>query len=37
MSDGSGRAVVAQDLVKTWAPADKNQSETWFLDTGVQF
>jgi len=37
VTDGSGRAVVAQDAIKTWAPADSSQSENWFIDTGVQF
>ncbi len=37
ITDGSGRAVVAKEVIKTWAPADKSQSETWFIDTGVQF
>ena len=37
VSDGSGRAVVANEVIKTWAPVDKSQSETWFVDTGVQF
>ena len=37
VSDGSGRAVVANEVIKTWAPADTSQSETWFVDTGVQF
>lgn len=37
ISDGSGRAVTAKDVIKAWAPTDKSQSETWFIDTGVQF
>jgi len=37
ISDGSGRAVVAQNAVKTWAPADSSLSDNWFIDTGVQF
>jgi hypothetical protein len=36
-TDGGGRVVVAQDLIKAWAPSDKALSEMWFLDTGVQF
>ncbi len=37
ISDGSGRAVVAKDVIKAWAPTDTSQSQTWFIDTGVQF
>ena len=37
VSDGSGRAVVAKDVIKTWAPDDKSLSEAWYIDTGVQF
>lgn len=37
VSDGSGRAVVAKDVIKTWAPADTSLTENWFIDTGVQF
>jgi len=37
VSDGSGRAVVAKDVIKTWAPTDTSLSENWFIDTGVQF
>jgi len=36
-TDGGGRVLVAQDLIKAWAPSDKALSEMWFLDTGVQF
>jgi hypothetical protein len=37
ISDGSGRALVAQGVIKAWAPTDTSQSENWFIDTGVQF
>jgi hypothetical protein len=37
ISDGSGRSVVAKDVIKAWTPSDKSQSESWFIDTGVQF
>jgi Expansin C-terminal domain len=37
VTDGSGRAVVAKDVIKTFAPADSSLSENWFIDTGVQF
>ena len=37
ISAGSGRAVVAANVIKTWAPTDTSQSENWFIDTGVQF
>ena len=37
VTDGSGRALVAPEVIKTWAPTDSSQSETWFIDTGVQF
>jgi expansin (peptidoglycan-binding protein) len=37
LTDGSGRSLVAQDVIKTWSPADSSLSEIWFIDTGVQF
>ena len=37
ISDGSGRALVAQGVINAWAPTDTSQSENWFIDTGVQF
>jgi hypothetical protein len=37
VTDGSGRAVVAQDVIKAWKPADSSLSENWFIDTDVQF
>jgi hypothetical protein len=37
VTDASGRAVVAKDVIKTFAPTDSSQSQTWFIDTGVQF
>jgi Expansin C-terminal domain len=37
VTDGSGRALVAKDAIKTWAPVDTSLSENWFIDTGVQF
>lgn len=37
ISDGSGRSLVAQDVIKANAPSDTSQSESWFIDTGVQF
>jgi hypothetical protein len=37
ISDGSGRALVAKDAIKAWAPADKSLEQMWFIDTGVQF
>jgi hypothetical protein len=35
--DGSGRSVVAKDIIKAWAPADKSLNDNWFIDLGVQF
>jgi hypothetical protein len=37
ISDGSGRSVLAKDVIKAWAPSDQSQSQNWFIDTGVQF
>ncbi len=37
VTDGSGRSIVAQDVIKAWAPSDSSQTETWYIDTGVQF
>ncbi len=37
ITDGSGRALVATDVIKAWAPSDSSQTETWYIDTGVQF
>ena len=37
IADGSGQYVTAKDVVKAWAPSDSSQSETWFIDLGVQF
>jgi len=35
--DGSGRSVVAKDIIKAWAPSDTSLTENWFIDLGVQF
>jgi hypothetical protein len=37
ITDGSGRSVLAKDVIKAWAPSDQSQSQLWFIDTGVQF
>ena len=37
VTDGSGRALVAKDVIKAFKPADSTLSESWFIDTGVQF
>ena len=37
VTDGSGKALVAKDAIKAWAPTDKTLSENWFIDTGAQF
>ncbi len=33
----SGRSVVAEGAIKSWAPADSAQIDTYYIDTGVQF
>jgi len=37
ISDGSGRSVVAVDVIKAWSPTDTSLADNWFIDTGVQF
>jgi hypothetical protein len=37
ITDGSGRAVVANSAITAWAPSDSSQAQNWFIDTGVQF
>lgn len=37
VTDGSGRAVTAKDVIKAWAPSDPSQVESYYIDTGVQF
>lgn len=37
ISDGSGRSLVAQNVIKAWAPSNSDQAQVWFIDTGVQF
>ncbi len=37
ITDGGGRSVVAQDVIKSFTPSDSSQSENWFIDTGIQF
>ena len=37
ITDGSGRAVVANGAITAWAPSDSSQAQTWFIDLGVQF
>ncbi len=37
VTDGGGRAVIAEGAIKSWAPADSSLSETYYIDSGVQF
>jgi hypothetical protein len=37
VTDGSGRAVVAEGAIKSWTPADSAQKDTYYIDAGVQF
>jgi hypothetical protein len=37
ITDPSGRAIVASDVIKAWAPANASQAETYYIDTGAQF
>jgi hypothetical protein len=34
---GSGKAIVAEGAIKSFTPADPAQTETYYIDTGVQF
>lgn len=33
----SGEAIVAEGVIQSWTPADESQTETYYIDTGVQF
>lgn len=37
VTDGSGRAVVAEGAIKAWAPADPAMANSYYIDSGVQF
>jgi len=37
ITDGSGAAVVAEDAIKAWAPADSKMRDMYYVDSGVQF
>ena len=37
LTSPSGEAIVAQDVIKSWEPADAAMRETYYIDTGVQF
>ena len=37
LTSPSGEAIVAEDVIKSWEPADPSQEETYYIDTGVQF
>ena len=37
LTSPSGEAIVAQDVIKAWEPADSAMRETYYIDTGVQF
>jgi hypothetical protein len=36
-TDPSGRALVADGVIKAWEPSDASMSETYYIDTGLQF
>jgi hypothetical protein len=36
-TDPSGRALVADGAIKAWEPSDASMSETYYIDTGLQF
>jgi len=37
VTDGGGRAVVAEGAIKSWTPADSSMAQTYYIDSGVQF
>lgn len=37
VTDGGGRAVVAEGAIKSWTPTDAAQADTYYIDSGVQF
>ncbi len=37
ITDASGRAQVAEGVIKAWAPEDPGQAEAYYIDTGLQF
>lgn len=37
VTDGGGRAVVAEGAIKSWTPADATMAATYYIDSGVQF
>jgi expansin (peptidoglycan-binding protein) len=37
VTDGSGRAVVAEGAIKAWSPADSKMRDMYYVDSGVQF
>jgi expansin (peptidoglycan-binding protein) len=37
MTDPSGQVLVAQNVITAWASADATQTQTYYIDTGVQF
>lgn len=37
LTSPSGQAIVAEDVIKSWEPEDPAQTETYYIDTGVQF
>jgi hypothetical protein len=37
LTSPSGEALVAEDVIESWEPADPSMRETYYIDTGVQF
>ncbi len=37
ITDASGRALVADGVIKAWVSADTSMAETYYIDTGLQF
>jgi expansin (peptidoglycan-binding protein) len=37
ITDPSGNAVVASEVIKAWAPTDMSQAGMYYIDTGMQF
>lgn len=37
VTDGGGKSVVAEGAIKSWTPADKAMTDTYYIDSGVQF
>jgi hypothetical protein len=37
ITDGGGRAVIAEGAIKSWTPSDSALKELYYIDSGVQF